>query len=133
MANETPTEYIRRLMPLCKTLGFDAETVGAELVSLSIEWTPELCTAGGLLHGGVIMALADSAAAVCAVLNLPTGSRGTATIESKTNFLSGITAGVVTASSRPLHVGSRTIVVETEVRSADGRLAAKVIQTQAVL
>ena len=109
MANETPTEYIRRLMPLCATLGFQAVAIGPELVSLSAEWAPELCTVGGSLHGGVIMALADSAAATCAFLNLPEGSGGTATIESKTNFLSGIRSGVVSASSRPLHVGSRTI------------------------
>jgi 1,4-dihydroxy-2-naphthoyl-CoA hydrolase len=133
MANQTPTQYIRQLMPLCATLGIDAETVGPDLVTLSVEWSPELCTARGILHGGVIMALADSAAATCAFLNLPDGSGGTATIESKTNFLSGVRSGTVSASSRPLHVGSRTIVVETEVRSGDGRLAAKVIQTQAVL
>jgi uncharacterized protein (TIGR00369 family) len=133
MAGETPTEYIRRLMPLCATLGFKADSVGPDLVSLSVEWAPELCTAGGVLHGGVIMALADSAAATCAFLNLPEGSSGTATIEGKTNFLAGIRSGMVSASSRPLHVGSRSIVIETEVHSGERRLAAKVIQTQAVL
>ncbi len=79
------------------------------------------------------MALADSAGGVCAFMNLPEGAGGTATIESKTNFLAGVRDGVVTATSRPLHVGGRTIVVETEVRRADGRLVAKVTQTQAVL
>ena len=74
MAKQTPTEYIHRLMPLCATLGVQAVTIDPDLVSLSAEWAPELCTAGGILHGGMIMALADSAAATCAFLNLPEGS-----------------------------------------------------------
>jgi uncharacterized protein (TIGR00369 family) len=78
------------------------------------------------------MALADSAGAACAVLNLPAGA-GTATIESKTNFFRAVRDGRVVAVSRPLHVGSSTIVVETEVRDRSERLVAKVTQTQAVL
>jgi 1,4-dihydroxy-2-naphthoyl-CoA hydrolase len=78
------------------------------------------------------MALADSAGGACAFLNLPEGA-GTSTIESKTNFLGAIKDGTVTASSRPLHVGGTTIVVETEIRRGDGKLVGKVTQTQAVL
>jgi 1,4-dihydroxy-2-naphthoyl-CoA hydrolase len=102
-------------------------------VALSMAWAPELCTSGGLLHGGVLMALADSAGAACAFLNLPEGAAGTSTIESGTHFLGRVTEGRVTATARPLHVGRTTIVVETEVRDAGGRLVGKVTQTQAVL
>lgn len=133
MAGEPATAVVRRLMPLCATLGVRAESYGADDVSLALDWAPPLCTAGGILHGGVLMALADSAGAACAFLNLPEGASGTATIESKTNFLAAVRSGTVTATSGPLHVGARTIVVETEVRADDARLVAKVTQTQAVL
>jgi 1,4-dihydroxy-2-naphthoyl-CoA hydrolase len=133
MPEESPTELIQRLMPLCATLGVRAQVYRPEEVTLALDWAPGLCTSGGVLHGGAVMALADSAAGVCAFLNLPKTAQATATIESKTNFLTAIRSGTATATSRPLHVGGRTIVVETEVRSADGRLAAKTIQTQAVL
>ena len=78
------------------------------------------------------MALADSAGGACAFLNLPADATGTATIESKTNFLGGARNGTVLAVARPLHVGSTTIVIETEVTNND-RLIAKVTQTQIVL
>jgi 1,4-dihydroxy-2-naphthoyl-CoA hydrolase len=83
------------------------------------------------MHGGALMALADNAGGVCAVLNLPDGAVGTATIESKTNFMRAVREGTVTASSRPLHRGRTIIVVETELARNDGKLAAKVTQTQA--
>jgi len=79
------------------------------------------------------MALADSAGAACAFLNLPPDASGTSTIESKTNFLGAVRGGEVTATSTPLHRGGTTIVVETAVRDSAGRLVAKVIQTQLVL
>lgn len=101
-------------------------------MALHLEWTPELCTAGGVLHGGVLMAMADSAGAAWAFLALPQGAT-TSTIESKTNFLGAVTGGQVTAISRPLHVGRSTIVVETEIRDDAGRLVAKTTQTQAIL
>lgn len=79
------------------------------------------------------MALADSAGALCAHLNLPDGAGGTATIEAKTNLLTTVRDGSALATARPLHVGARTIVVETETRHLDGRLVAKTLATQAVL
>lgn len=127
------TAELRRLMPLAETLGMRAGVYAADAVELSLEWSPSLCTAGGILHGGVIMALADSAGGACALLNLPDDASGTATIESKTNFLGAVRGGVVTATARPLHRGGTTIVVETEVRDASARLVAKVTQTQIVL
>jgi 1,4-dihydroxy-2-naphthoyl-CoA hydrolase len=126
------TDLLHASMPLCRTLGMRVVNAEKDCVQLELDWSPDLCTTAGLLHGGAVMALADSAGGACAFLNLPEGA-GTSTIESKTNFLGAIKDGTVTASSRPLHVGSTTIVVETEVRRADGKLVGKVTQTQAVL
>jgi 1,4-dihydroxy-2-naphthoyl-CoA hydrolase len=133
MADEQATQTLRALMPLAATLGIRADAYTADAVVLSMDWAPSLCTAGGLLHGGVLMALADSAGGACAMLNLPEGASGTATIESKTNFLGAVRGGRVTASSTALHRGATTIVVETSVRDDRGRLVAKVTQTQIVL
>jgi uncharacterized protein (TIGR00369 family) len=126
------TELLHATMPLCKTLGIRALAMDKEEVRAELDHTPELCTSNGVLHGGAIMSLADSAAAACAFSNLPEGAVGTSTIEGKTNFVGAVTEGSVVAVARPLHAGSTTIVVETEVRQGD-RLIAKTIQTQAVL
>ena len=133
MADEQATHALRGLMPLAATLAIRAEAYTADMVVLSMDWTPALCTAGGVLHGGVVMALADSAGAACAMLNLPQDASGTATIESKTNFLGAVRGGTVSASSIVLHRGGTTIVVETSVRDQQGKLVAKVTQTQIVL
>ncbi len=125
------TEVVNEQMPLGATLGIRTFG-GPEEVDATLEWAPGLCTAAGVLHGGVLMALADSAGGVCAFLNLPAGAT-TATIESKTNFLGAVREGTVTARARPLHVGKRTIVVETDVFDASGRHVARTMQTQAVL
>jgi 1,4-dihydroxy-2-naphthoyl-CoA hydrolase len=97
----------------------------------TLAFAPERCTAGELLHGGALMALADSCGGVCAFLNLPDGANGTATIESKTNFLRAVRDGAITASTRPLHRGRTLIVLETEIERADGAIVGKVTQTQA--
>lgn len=120
-------------MPLAATLGIRTVEYTAERVVLSLEWAPALCTAGGVMHGGVIMALADSAGGTCALLNLPHDASGTTTIESKTNFLGAVRGGSVTATSTPLHRGRTTIVVETAVTDDKGKLVAKTTQTQMVL
>ena len=83
------------------------------------------------MNGGALMSLADNCGGICAFLNLPEGAQGTATIESKTNFLRGVREGMVTATTHPLHKGRATIVLETELAREDGKLAAKVTQTQA--
>ncbi|HYS97983.1 MAG TPA: PaaI family thioesterase [Candidatus Dormibacteraeota bacterium] len=128
-----PTDVVRGLMPLATTLGIRADSYAAEKVVLSVAWAPSLCTAGGVLHGGVIMALADSAGAACALLNLPDNASGTTTIESKTNFVGYVNGGRVAATSTILHRGGTTIVVETAVHDESGKLVAKVTQTQLVL
>lgn len=125
------TEIVNEQMPLGETLGIRT-TGGPDEVEATLDWAPELCTAGGVLHGGVLMALADSAGGVCAFLNLPPGA-ATATIESKTNFFAAVRKGEVRARSRPLHRGRTTIVVETDLFDAGGRHVARTTQTQAVI
>lgn len=116
-----------------------AESVGARLVAAStgavvgeLDWAPERCTAGGVMHGGALMTLADSVGAVCAHLNLPEGAVGTATIESKTNLVGAVREGTAVATAHVVHAGRTTIVVQTEVRVGD-RLVALTTQTQTVL
>src|SRR3954447_19835974 len=118
------TEQLQGLMPLCGTLGMRAVRFEPEAIELEMDWTPERCTSNGLLHGGALMALADSAGGACAVAHpsrgaagapplatLPEGATGTSTIESKSTFLGAVRAGAVRALARPLHIGSTTIVV----------------------
>ena len=119
-------------MPFAAGLGVDVSAAEAAEVRGRLDWAPERCTAGGVLHGGALMSLADSVGAICAFLNLPEGA-STATIESKTNFFRAVRGGHVDAVSRPLHVGRTSIVVQTELADAEARPVAIVIQTQAVL
>lgn len=120
-------------MPFAQALGTELLEADPGGVRARVAWDESRCTAGGMLHGGVLMSLADSSAAVCAFLNLPEGAKGTTTVESKTNFLRGVLEGNVTATSTPLHKGRRFVVVETELKDDQDRLVAKVTQTQAVL
>ena len=131
MSNLPTPEQIRDTMPLAVLLGVEFLETSPEIVRGRLEWAPERCTAGGLLHGGALMALADSCGGVCAFLNLPEGSTGTATIESNTNFLRAVREGAVVASTRPLHKGRTLIVLESELAREDGALIGKVTQTQA--
>ena len=126
------TAMIRDAMPLAALLAFEGVAAGPEAVVVRGTWAEERCTAAGVLHGGYLMTLADSAAATLAYLNVPTGAT-TATIEAKTNFLTAVHDGVVTARAEPVHVGRRTIVVQVDVHDDRRRLATRTIQTQAVI
>jgi len=119
-------------MPFAVACGVEVEAASAEEVRGGLDWAAERCTAGGVVHGGALMALADTLGAVCAFLNLPAGA-GTSTIESKTNFFRALRSGRASARSTPLHVGRTTIVVQTDIRDADDRRLALVTQTQAVI
>lgn len=121
---------LRELAPFAVYLGIELLEARPDLVRGRLGYSPERCTVGGLLHGGALMALADNCGGICAYLNLPEGAQGTATIESKTNFLRAVRGGGVTATTRPLHGGRRLMVLETELVDDDGKLAAKVTQTQ---
>ncbi len=127
------TAAVHQAMPFAQLLGVQIRSYGPDEVRATLAWAPELCTAGGVLHGGALMALADSLGAAVALINLPEGAAGTATISSATNFLRAVRGGAVHACARPLHRGRTTIVVDTELRDDDGRLVARVTQTQAVL
>ncbi|HZN14599.1 MAG TPA: PaaI family thioesterase [Acidimicrobiales bacterium] len=120
-------------MPFMKLLDIETVTNTAAEVRLRMPWREELCTTLGIMHGGAIMSLADTAGAMCAFLNLPEGAGGTTTIESKTNFLRAVRDGVVEAVATPLHAGRKVIVVETDVLDDAGKRVARVTQTQAVL
>jgi 1,4-dihydroxy-2-naphthoyl-CoA hydrolase len=120
------------LMPFASRLGIALEGAAPDEVRGRLAWAPELCTTGGILHGGALMAFADSLGGVCAYLNLPEGA-STATTSSSTAFLRGVRAGTVTGVARPLHAGRSTIAVVTELVDDGGRRVAQVTQTQAVL
>jgi uncharacterized protein (TIGR00369 family) len=120
------------LVPLAGTIGMELDAVERDEVRGRLPWAPELCTAGGVLHGGALMAFADTLGAACAFVNLPDGA-GTTTVESKTNFFRAVRGGTVHGTTRPLHVGRSFIVVQTDLVDDDGRRVAQVTQTQAVL
>ncbi len=131
--NEDPTSTVHGLIPFAKTLAIETLRYAPEEVRARLAWSPGLCTAGGVLHGGALMTLADTTGAACAFLNLPDGASGTTTVESKTNFLRAVRSGYAEATSRPLHAGRTVIVVETDVRDDRDRLVARVTQSQLVL
>jgi 1,4-dihydroxy-2-naphthoyl-CoA hydrolase len=124
---------LNAVMPFGALLGVELDSASAQEVRGGLAWAPERCTAGGIMHGGALMGLADSLGGLCAYLNLPAGATATATVESKTNFFRPVKEGRVSAVSRPLHVGRSFIVVETDLHDAEGRHVARVTQTQAVL
>ncbi|MFT3810055.1 MAG: PaaI family thioesterase [Micropepsaceae bacterium] len=121
-------------MPFAKLMGIVFTAATTDEVRAEMPVRDDLCTLPNTLHGGAMMALADSVGAVATVINLPSGAKGTTTLESKTNFLKAAPAGeTVTAICRPVHRGARTMVWTTEIRRADGKLAAIVTQTQMIL
>jgi 1,4-dihydroxy-2-naphthoyl-CoA hydrolase len=131
--DQQQTEAMHELVPFAGVLGIEVVTNRPDEVRARVAWRPERCTTAGVLHGGVIMSLADTTGASCAFQNLPEDAAGTTTIESKTNFLRAVRDGYAEAVSRPLHAGRTVVVVETDVTDAAGRPVAKVLQTQAVL
>jgi uncharacterized protein (TIGR00369 family) len=124
---------LAEIAPLAGTLGIEVSHAAPDEVRGGMDWAPEKCTAAGVLHGGAIMAFADTLGGVCAFLNLPDGAATTATVESKTNFFRAVRGGSVAGITKPLHVGRSFIVVQTDVLDDDDRHVAQVTQTQAVL
>lgn len=125
-------QLVAASVPFAAVLGIEIGAVTPQQVTATMDWTADRCTTGGILHGGALMAFADTIGALCAVANLPAGA-GTATIESKTNFFRAVRGGSVTAISTPLHVGRTTIVAQTDLSDDCAKLVARVTQTQAVL
>ncbi|MDE2363380.1 MAG: PaaI family thioesterase [Hyphomicrobiales bacterium] len=121
------------IMPLAKLMGVRLIEQSPDRVVAEMLVREDLCTTNAILHGGAFMAFADTVGAVATVLNLPKGA-GTTTVESKTNFVSGIRAGeVARAECIPVHRGKTTQVWTTRITRPDGKLAAVVTQTQLVL
>ena len=132
MATEFDGAALVATMPFAMAVGIEIASATPDEVVATLGWAEGRCTVGGVLHGGALMTLADSAGAVCAFLNLPAGA-STSTIDSTTAFLRAIRDGTARAVSRPLHTGRSVIVVRTEITDDQDRLAAHVVQTQAVL
>ncbi len=117
---------------LAELLGIRYVEASRDRVVAELAIRDELRTVGGSLHGGALMALADTVGATATFLNLPPGA-GTTTLESKTNFFAAGRQGIVRAESVPLHRGKRTMVWQTRMTDEGGRLLAQTIQTQMVL
>ena len=117
---------------LVDLLGIRFVEVTKDRVVAEMTYREDLTTVGGAMHGGALMAFADTVGASGAVLNLPPGAT-TTTLESKTNFFAAGRAGVVRAEATPLHRGKRTMVWQTRVTDESGRLLSLTIQTQMVL
>ena len=124
-------DRVKGLLP--DLLGIEFTDVTPDKVIARLTVRKDLCTLGDNLHGGAIMAFADTLGAVVAILNMPEGAR-TTTIESKTNFIGGAALGMrVTGESVPVHKGRTTVVCQTTIRSEAGKLVALVTQTQLVI
>jgi len=120
-------------LPFAKLLGIEYVSASRDRVVAEMAVREDLCTRPAVLHGGAIMAFADTLGAAGTILNLPDGG-GTTTIESKTNFIAAAPLGTrLTGETIPVHRGRRTMVWQTRISTAEGRLVALVTQTQLVL
>jgi len=118
-------------MPFATLIGLEVISADKEKVVVRASVRADLCTVGGIAHGGFLMTLADCAGALGAFLNLPEGSEGTTTTESKTNLIAAAPAGsVLTATATPVTVGRRLQVWQTRVEREDGKLVSLTTQSQ---
>lgn len=131
----TPLEKIRSMkMPFAELKGVTFVEADTDRVVARMMVRPDLCTVSHSIHGGAVMAFADSVGAAATVINLPEDAKGTTTIESKTNFIGGAKEGTtIVATATPIHRGRRTQVWQTRLETEEGKLVAIVIQTQMVL
>ena len=121
-------------MPFAELKGVTFVEADRDRVVAKMLVRPDLCTARNTIHGGAVMAFADSVGAAATVINLPEDAKGTTTIESKTNFIGGAREGMtVIAIATPVHRGRRTQVWQTRLETEEGKLVAVVTQTQMVL
>jgi 1,4-dihydroxy-2-naphthoyl-CoA hydrolase len=118
-------------LPFAQALGIEFLSAEADSVAARMLVRPDLCTTGGIAHGGAIMSFADTLGAAAAFINLPEGAKGTTTIESKTNFVAGALSGsTVTGRASVVHRGKRTQIWQTRVTTESDKLIALVVQTQ---
>ena len=119
------------LMPFAQHLGLTVAEAGPDKVIARLAWAPHLCTSGGVMHGGVLMSLADSAGALVTILGLPEGAT-TATITSTSQLFRPVTGGTVRAVAVPLHRGRTTVTAQSSLYDSADRLVAQTTQIQAV-
>ncbi|MFD2092192.1 PaaI family thioesterase [Blastococcus deserti] len=124
--------HLLAAMPFAVATGIVLDRADPTEVTGRLPWSPDRCTAGGVLHGGALMTLADTVGAACAFLNLPEGA-STSTVASSASLMRAVRGGAAHATARPLHTGRSFVVVSVEVTDDDGRRVAQVTQTQAVL
>jgi len=119
------------LMPLAAHLGLVLDEASADRVVARLEWAPHLCTAAGIMHGGALMSLADTAGGLLAFLGLPEGAT-TSTITSTTQMFRPVTEGAVRAVATALHRGRTTVTAQSDLWDSAGRLVARTTQVQAI-
>jgi 1,4-dihydroxy-2-naphthoyl-CoA hydrolase len=120
-------------LPFAELLGIEVISASPDKIVAEMTVREDLCTSPSVLHGGAIMAFADTLGALGTIVNLPQGS-GTTTIESKTNFVAPAAVGTrIVGEATPIHRGRRTMIWQTRVSGPGGRLVALVTQTQLVL
>jgi uncharacterized protein (TIGR00369 family) len=124
-------EELVALMPFAKRLGVIVDEASTDRVTAHLAWAPDLCTATGIMHGGVLMSLADTAGALVTFLGLPEGAT-TATITSTSQLFRPVTGGTVRAVAIPVHRGRTTVTAQTSLFDSDDRLVAQTTQIQAV-
>lgn len=130
---DTLARLTMRPLPFAELLGIEFVSASPDRIVARMRVRSDLCTDPAVLHGGAIMAFADTLGAAATIANLPDGA-GTTTIESKTNFVAPAPIGTqVIGEATPVHRGRRTMVWQTRVTSEDGRLIALTTQTQLVL
>ena len=125
-----PDELVA-LMPFARQLGVVLDEASADRVVARLAWAPHLCTAAGIMHGGALMSLADSAGALVTFLGLPEGAT-TATITSTSQLFRPVTGGSVRAVAVPVHRGRATVTAQTSLFDSDERLVAQTTQIQAI-
>lgn len=132
MSDETLTMLNEKMtMPFAKLLGIRLRRAEPNLIEAEMVVRDDLCTLPAILHGGAVMAFADSLGGIGAYINMAPDGKGTVTVESKTNFIGAAPAGTtVIGRATPLHKGRRTQVWQTRVETADGKLIGAVTQTQ---
>ncbi|MBO0822606.1 MAG: PaaI family thioesterase [Actinobacteria bacterium] len=124
-------ELLAAQLPFSADLGIRLEEASSEKVIAVLPWAARLCTTGGIMHGGALMTLADSAGALVAYLGLPEGA-STATMTSTTQFFRPLSAGQARAVAVPLYRGRTSVTVQTTLRNSEDKLVAQTTQIQAI-
>jgi len=128
------TDSIVDYIPFSKLMGVEVTEATKDKITGTLTVREDLCTTGKIMHGGAVMAFADTLGAVGAFLNLPEGAKATTTVESKTNFLGAAPLGSnLIAETKPVKIGRRLSVWQTEIKTDKGRQVALVTQSQLVL